>query len=280
MKYLSGTTGAALAAGAVCLLGLARRGPGGRAGKADDGRDDHPRPAGRHLLGHHPQGRRGRRQEGQCKAHLPRQPDGTKEAQLIPTSCSSTSRHRPDARLSPMPKPGGEGGAIGRNSDVGFNAGVGEWKSQDLLGYAGQDETVAGKAVGERLNTKGRKTSSASTSSRARCSSKRAATASRTHSRARWRCSTSPATICRRSRRGCRPSCSRTRRSTMLSPSTPVRARRARRHQGSGLEGRLALLAEALERHAPEVLPVVKHRRVLHVVGQVHLGLDWNRSSG
>jgi simple sugar transport system substrate-binding protein len=40
---------------------------------------------------------------------------------------------------------------------VGFNAGVGQWKSQDLLGYAGQDETVAGKAVGEELNKEGAK---------------------------------------------------------------------------------------------------------------------------
>jgi simple sugar transport system substrate-binding protein len=40
---------------------------------------------------------------------------------------------------------------------VGFNAGVGQWKSQDLLGYAGQDEAVAGKAVGEELNKEGAK---------------------------------------------------------------------------------------------------------------------------
>ena len=38
---------------------------------------------------------------------------------------------------------------------VGFNAGVGQWKSQGLLGYAGQDETVAGRAVGERLTSEG-----------------------------------------------------------------------------------------------------------------------------
>jgi simple sugar transport system substrate-binding protein len=38
---------------------------------------------------------------------------------------------------------------------VGFNAGVGQWKGQGLLGYAGQDETVAGKAVGERLTSEG-----------------------------------------------------------------------------------------------------------------------------
>ncbi|HXT08208.1 MAG TPA: substrate-binding domain-containing protein [Roseiarcus sp.] len=40
---------------------------------------------------------------------------------------------------------------------VGFNAGVGQWKEQGLLGYAGQDESVAGKAVGERLNKEGAK---------------------------------------------------------------------------------------------------------------------------
>jgi simple sugar transport system substrate-binding protein len=40
---------------------------------------------------------------------------------------------------------------------VGFNAGVGVWKAQGLLGYAGQDETVAGRAVGEQLNKEGAK---------------------------------------------------------------------------------------------------------------------------
>ena len=40
---------------------------------------------------------------------------------------------------------------------VGFNAGVDQWKGQGLLGYAGQDETVAGRAVGERLNSEGAK---------------------------------------------------------------------------------------------------------------------------
>src|SRR5271165_1155754 len=40
---------------------------------------------------------------------------------------------------------------------VGFNAGVDQWKGQNLLGYAGQDETVAGRAVGERLTNEGAK---------------------------------------------------------------------------------------------------------------------------
>jgi simple sugar transport system substrate-binding protein len=40
---------------------------------------------------------------------------------------------------------------------VGFNAGVDQWKKMGLLGYAGQDEMVAGKAVGDRLNQEGAK---------------------------------------------------------------------------------------------------------------------------
>ena len=35
---------------------------------------------------------------------------------------------------------------------VGFNAGGNDWKRAGLLGYVGQDETLAGEAVGERLN--------------------------------------------------------------------------------------------------------------------------------
>jgi simple sugar transport system substrate-binding protein len=40
---------------------------------------------------------------------------------------------------------------------VGFNAGVDVWKAMGLLGYAGQDETVAGRAVGEQLSKDGAK---------------------------------------------------------------------------------------------------------------------------
>lgn len=35
---------------------------------------------------------------------------------------------------------------------VGFNAGGNDWKRAGLLGYVGQDETLAGEAVGDRLN--------------------------------------------------------------------------------------------------------------------------------
>jgi simple sugar transport system substrate-binding protein len=40
---------------------------------------------------------------------------------------------------------------------VGFNAGLDNWKSQGLLEYFGQDETVAGQAFGEKLNQLGAK---------------------------------------------------------------------------------------------------------------------------
>jgi simple sugar transport system substrate-binding protein len=40
---------------------------------------------------------------------------------------------------------------------LGFNAGVDNWKQADLLMYVGQDETIAGEAVGDRLNTEGAK---------------------------------------------------------------------------------------------------------------------------
>ncbi len=38
---------------------------------------------------------------------------------------------------------------------VGFNAGLDDWKEQGLLQYFGQDESVAGEALGEKLNDLG-----------------------------------------------------------------------------------------------------------------------------
>jgi simple sugar transport system substrate-binding protein len=38
---------------------------------------------------------------------------------------------------------------------VGFNAGLDNWKKSGLLEYVGQDETLAGNAVGDRLNQEG-----------------------------------------------------------------------------------------------------------------------------
>jgi len=85
-------------------------------------------------------------------------PTATKEAQLIQ---NVTQQHVdgialtlafPDAEAANVKAAQKQGIPI-----IGFNAGVDQWKEQGLLGYAGQDETVAGKAVGERLNKEGAK---------------------------------------------------------------------------------------------------------------------------
>lgn len=56
----------------------------------------------------------------------------------------------PDA-LGPMVKKAQDAGV----PVIGFNAGGDNWKQANLMGYVGQDETVAGEAVGERLNAEG-----------------------------------------------------------------------------------------------------------------------------
>lgn len=40
---------------------------------------------------------------------------------------------------------------------IGFNAGADAWKDMGILSYVGQDETIAGRAVGEKLNKAGAK---------------------------------------------------------------------------------------------------------------------------
>jgi simple sugar transport system substrate-binding protein len=85
-------------------------------------------------------------------------PEAAKEAQLIQTAIDqhadgiALTLAFPDAE-APMVKAAQAAGI----PIVGFNAGVGQWKAQGLLGYAGQDETVAGRAVGEELNKEGAK---------------------------------------------------------------------------------------------------------------------------
>ena len=85
-------------------------------------------------------------------------PEGPKEAQLIQNVIDqhvdgiALTLAFPDAE-APMVKAAQAAGIV----VVGFNAGVDVWKAQGLLGYAGQDETVAGRAVGEQLNKDGAK---------------------------------------------------------------------------------------------------------------------------
>jgi simple sugar transport system substrate-binding protein len=85
-------------------------------------------------------------------------PEGPREAQLIQNVIDqhvdgiALTLAFPDAE-APMVKAAQAAGI----AIVGFNAGVDVWKAQGLLGYAGQDETVAGRAVGEQLNKDGAK---------------------------------------------------------------------------------------------------------------------------
>ena len=85
-------------------------------------------------------------------------PEGPKEAQLIQNVIDqhvdgiALTLAFPDAEASAVKAAQAAGIPIS-----GFNAGVGQWKGQGLIGYAGQDETVAGKAVGEQLNKDGAK---------------------------------------------------------------------------------------------------------------------------
>lgn len=85
-------------------------------------------------------------------------PDATKMAQLI----QNVTLQKVDGIALTLAFPDAEAGAVKAAQAagipiVGFNAGVDQWKQMGLLGYAGQDETVAGKAVGERLNAEGAK---------------------------------------------------------------------------------------------------------------------------
>ena len=83
-------------------------------------------------------------------------PDADKEAQLI----TNVTQQHVDGIALTLAFPDAEAKAVKAAQAagipiVGFNAGVDQWKDQGLLGYAGQDETVAGKAVGDRLNQEG-----------------------------------------------------------------------------------------------------------------------------
>lgn len=85
-------------------------------------------------------------------------PNASGEAQLI---TNVTQQHVdgiaatlafPDAEDPPLKQAEKAGIPV-----VGFNAGTGDWKKAGMLMYVGQDETIAGEAVGERLNAEGAK---------------------------------------------------------------------------------------------------------------------------
>ena len=85
-------------------------------------------------------------------------PIASKEAQLI---ANVTQQHVNGIAVT-LAFPAAESGAVKAAQAVnipviGLNAGTGTWKQLGLLGYAGQDEFIAGQAIGDRLNKEGAK---------------------------------------------------------------------------------------------------------------------------
>ena len=78
--------------------------------------------------------------------------NASQQATLIQNAIDS----KVDAIAVTMPNAAALSDAIGKAESagipvIGLNAGYGDWKAQKLIGYFGQDETIAGTAAGTRL---------------------------------------------------------------------------------------------------------------------------------
>ena len=85
-------------------------------------------------------------------------PTAHKEAQLI----ANVVQQHVDGIAITLAFPEAEAKDVKAAQDAGipivaFNAGTDDWKKQGVLMYIGQDETIAGQAVGQRLNDEGAK---------------------------------------------------------------------------------------------------------------------------
>ncbi len=85
-------------------------------------------------------------------------PTASKEAQLV----TNVVQQHVDGIAVTLAFPDAEEAAVKQAEAagipiLGFNAGVDDWKKAGLLMYVGQDETIAGEAVGDRLNGEGAK---------------------------------------------------------------------------------------------------------------------------
>ena len=85
-------------------------------------------------------------------------PTASKEAQLI----VNVIAQKVDGIALTLAFPDAESGAVKQAQDagipiVGFNAGTDAWKRLGLSSYVGQDESIAGAAIGDRLNAEGAK---------------------------------------------------------------------------------------------------------------------------
>lgn len=159
MKYLNGSTGAAVAAGAVLAsAAVVLTSPAIAENKQlTFAMITHAEP-GDTFWDIIRKGANAAAEKDNVKLLYLAAPEGGKEAQLIQNVIDqhvdgiALTLAFPDAEAPTVKAAQAAGIPI-----IGFNAGVGQWKGQGLLGYAGQDETVAGKAVGEALNKEGAK---------------------------------------------------------------------------------------------------------------------------
>ena len=159
MKYPNRTTAAVLAAGAVltCSAALVAGQAGAQEKQMTVAMITHAQP-GDTFWDIIRKGAEAAAKKDNIKLIYLADPTATKEAQLI----SNVVEQHVDGIALTLAFPDAEASAVkaaqrAGSPIVGFNAGVDQWKSQGLLGYAGQDETVAGKAVGEELNKEGAK---------------------------------------------------------------------------------------------------------------------------
>jgi simple sugar transport system substrate-binding protein len=85
-------------------------------------------------------------------------PDGGKQSNLVQNAIDqhvdgiAVTLAKPDAMKAVVGKAEQAGIPV-----VGLNGGIDQWKSMGLLEYFGQDESIAGQALGERLNKLGAK---------------------------------------------------------------------------------------------------------------------------
>jgi len=137
-----------------------RRGNGRGSGEhpAGDRRDDHPRSAGRLLLGSDPQGAQAAADKDNIELRYSNDPEAPNQANLVQSAIDSkvngiaVTLAKPDA-MAPAVK-----AALAANIPVvAFNSGFDNFKQQGIQEYFGQDEKLAGVAAGERLNTDGAK---------------------------------------------------------------------------------------------------------------------------
>jgi simple sugar transport system substrate-binding protein len=83
-------------------------------------------------------------------------PDGGKQSNLVQNAVDQ----KVDGIAITLAKPDAMKGVVAKAEQagipvVGLNSGIDQWKSMGLLEYFGQDEAIAGQALGERLNKLG-----------------------------------------------------------------------------------------------------------------------------